>query len=323
MKRYVPLVFVILTYSVLLRASDKTIQEGKELLEKAEQKTNVFQLPSFEMKANVRIDKAGKPLDGSYTLLWHGPDQWREEMSFPGYSEVKVGGKGLVSVKRSTTFIPLRIQQLYWALGYGHTRLALGPKETVKGIHGRNVNGMKVECAEVTERENRKKEVCVDAGTGALIRQTPFVDRELMPVDTKLFPRFLSYIESGKTVAEAQVTELRTVEQFPSAAFEMPAGAVSKPGCMFPDHPGHLVKRVDPSYPETERRSHVEGTVAIYAVIATDGAMHDLQIVSGMTPALNKASLDAVRQWRYEPSICNGVAMEVETVLLVNYSLIR
>jgi TonB family protein len=322
MKRYVPLILLILTHSVLLKASDKTTQEGKELLETAEHKANVFQLPSFEMQANVRIDNAGKLLDGSYTLLWHGPDQWREEMSFPGYSEVKVGGKGLVSFKRSTTFIPLRIQQLYWALGYGHTHLELGPKETVKGIHGRNLNGAKVECVEVTERENRK-EVCVDTATGALIRQTPFLDKELTPVDTKLFPRFLSYIENGKTVAEAHVTAFRAVDQFPSATFATPAGAVSKPGCMFPDHPGHLVKRVDPSYPEMERRSHVEGTVAIYAVIATDGALRDLQIVSGMTPGLNKASLDAVQQWRYEPYMCNGVAMEVETVLLVNYSLSR
>jgi TonB family protein len=322
MQRHLTLVLLILTYSLLLTASDKASQEGKKLLERAELKANIFELPSFEMRAKVKIDDEGKPVDGSYTLLWNGPDQWREETSIPGYSEVKVGVKGVVSVKRSTNFIPLRIQQLYWALAYGRARLTPGPKETVKQIHGRNVNGVKVECAEIAGPESHK-EICADISTGALVRQTPFLDKELVPFDTKLFPRFLSYIENGKTVAEAQVTELKTTGRLPSSAFEPPAGAVSRPGCMNPDHPGHLVKRVNPSYPEMERRSHVEGTVAIYAVIATDGALSELQIVSGVTPGLNKASLDAVQQWRYEPYTCNGVAIEVETVFLVNYTLSR
>jgi hypothetical protein len=39
------------------------------------------------MKAALQIDNAGKPLDGSYRLLWNGPEQWREEISFPGYTE--------------------------------------------------------------------------------------------------------------------------------------------------------------------------------------------------------------------------------------------
>jgi hypothetical protein len=59
-------------------ASDKASQEAKQLLEQAELRANILELPSFEMKASVRIDNQGKPLDGSYTLLWNGPDQWRE-----------------------------------------------------------------------------------------------------------------------------------------------------------------------------------------------------------------------------------------------------
>jgi TonB family protein len=321
MKRHLSLVLLLLTHSVLLAASGKANQEAQQLLEQAELKAYIFDLPSFEMKASVRIDNQGNPLDGSYALLWNGPDQWREEISLPGYSEVTVGGKGVVAVKRSMDFIPLPVEQLRWALGYGHARLALGPKETVKQIHGRSVNSVKVECAEIVQQQNHK-EVCVDVSTGALVRQTPFLDRELMPVGTRLFPRFLSYVKNGKPVAEARVTQFETREQLPASAFEAPTGAVSKPGCMTPD-PVYLIKRVNPSYPEQELQARVEGTVAIYAVIAPDGTMGGLRIVSGVTPGLNKASLDAVQQWRYEPSTCHGVAIEFETVLLVNYSLFR
>ena len=82
-----------------------------------------------------------------------------------------------------------------------------------------------------------------------------------------------------------------------------------------------MVKRVNPSYPPFERQSHTEGTVAIYAVIGTDGLPHELRIVSGVTPGLNRASLDAVQQWRYEPYTCNGIAIEVESVVVVTFSV--
>jgi TonB family protein len=324
MKRYLPLVLLLLTHSSTLAASDKARREGKDLLKQAEVR-NIFGLPSFEMKASVRIDNKGQPLDGSYILLWNGPEQWREEISLPGYSEVKVGGKGVVSLKRSTDFMPLHLYDLYGALSYGRGRLAPGPKETLKQVHDRNVNGVKVGCAEIAEQQyhTTMREVCVDLSTGELVRRPPFLDREVMPIGTKLFPRFLSRIENGKPLAEAQVTELKTTEQLPSSTFEPPVGAVSKPGCMHPDT-GLLVKKVTPSYPESERISRVEGTVTMYALIATDGVPHELRIVSGVTPGLNKASLDAAQQWRYKPYTCDGIgAVEVETLIVVNFSLSR
>jgi protein TonB len=56
-------------------------------------------------------------------------------------------------------------------------------------------------------------------------------------------------------------------------------------------------------------------------VIGIDGSLHDLRIVSGVSPGLNKASLDAVEQWRYEPYKCQDTPVEVESVIQVNYSL--
>ena len=43
--------------------------------------------------------------------------------------------------------------------------------------------------------------------------------------------------------------------------------------------------------------------------------------LSGATPGLNKASLDGVQQWRYEPFTCQGKPVEVDTVVFVNYTL--
>lgn len=317
MKSYLPLLFLFLTHSTLAEF-DKANREGTDLIEQAAAKANIFELPSFEMKASVRIDNKGKPLDGSYMLLWNGPEEWRQEISLPGYTEVTVGGKGVVFMKRSTDFMPLPIELLHETLGYGHHRLAPRPEETVKKVHHRNVNGVKIDCAEIADRQKHTREVCVDGTTGALTRQQPFRDGEVMPIGTKLFPHFLSYVEDKKTLAEVHVTELAPTEQIPSSAFEPPVGSVSKAGCWNPN-PGRVVRRVSPSYPAFERQSHHEGTVALYVVIGTDGLPHELRIVSGVSPGLDKASLDAVQQWRYEPYTCNGVAIEVESIVSVTF----
>ena len=301
----------------LLSTSDRT-SEGQEIIEQARSKSDVSELSSFTMKANVKIENHGQFIAGQYALLWNGPDQWREEISFRGFDQIRVGGLGTVALKRDLDFLPMRVYQLQRALGYGREGLTLRTDEGIKKVRTRKVNGIEVKCAEITSKAFTR-EICVD-DSGALIRDHPFVDKEFVPLGARIFPHFLSYVEEGKTVAEAEVTELKTTEPLPSSTFEVPAGAVSKPSCLNPMG-GRLVRKVAPSYPDSERRAHVEGTVSIYAVIGMDGSLHDLRVVSGVSPGLNKASLDAVQQWHYEPYTCQNKPVEVESLIQVNYSL--
>ncbi len=81
-----------------------------------------------------------------------------------------------------------------------------------------------------------------------------------------------------------------------------------------------LINRVLPHYPEIARLNHVSGTVALSAIIARDGTVRELAYVSG--PALLiKPAMDAVRQWRYRPTLLDGSAVEVETTIDVVFSL--
>ena len=124
------------------------------------------------------------------------------------------------------------------------------------------------------------------------------------------------------TVAEATVTEMKTPAQFDLSAFDLPTGGISTPKCDASHvRPGRLVARVNPVYPAAQRSAHVQGTVHIYGVIGTDGMLHSLEVVSSVDPALDRSALEAVQQWRYDPYMCNGVPMEVETMVQVNYSL--
>jgi len=290
----------------------------EDLLRDAQSKADIFELPSFRLKANVTVDNEGKPLEGSYTLLWNGPDQWREELIFPGFSEIKVGGKGVVATKRNVDFTPLRVEQVYQTLSYGHARLLPEPGQQVKRAHDRTIRGTKAECFDI----RGMNQVCIDPLSGTWLREGFFEDRDIVAIGNKFFPRSLHYVENGKTLVNALVTEMITPAEFPAAAFAQPEGAESKAGCMNPK-PGRVVKKVPPQYPEGERQRRVEGTVSMYARIAADGTLQGLRLVSGVSPALNQASVDAVRQWQYEPYTCDGVPVEVETVIRVNFSLRR
>lgn len=312
------IVLAALLLPPLVSATDKA-REGQEILEQARSKSDIRELPHFTMKAIVKIEDRGKLVEGRYTLLWNGPDQWREETSFPGFDEIRVGAPGTVALKRNVDVIPLRVFQLHQTLEYGRGELTVRPDEGIKQVHTRKVNGIEAKCAEITGKLF-KREICTDALTGALVRDHPFVDTEFTPFGAKIFPRSLRYVQEGRTLAEAEITEFKTTESLPSSAFDAPVGAVSEPGCLNPTV-GHLVERVRPSYPEWDRRTHTQGTVLIYGLIGVDGTLHDLRVISGVSAGLNQASVEAVRQWRYEPFTCESTPVEVESVLQVNYAL--
>src|SRR5205085_377472 len=73
-----------------------------------------------------------------------------------------------------------------------------------------------------------------------------------------------------------------------------------------------LVFGTKPPYPPLARASRTQGTVKLQAIIAADGFIRRLQVVSG-PPLLTKAAVDAVQQWRYQPTLLNGTAVEVIT----------
>jgi protein TonB len=75
---------------------------------------------------------------------------------------------------------------------------------------------------------------------------------------------------------------------------------------------------VRPSYPQTASVAGIRGMVVLHAIIAKDGTVQNLEVVTGH-PLLAKAALDAVRQWRYRPYLLNGDAVEVDTTITVNF----
>jgi periplasmic protein TonB len=86
--------------------------------------------------------------------------------------------------------------------------------------------------------------------------------------------------------------------------------------------PAMLTHRVEPVYPILAKQTGREGRVELHALIATDGTVQSLEVLSG-DPLFYNSALAAVREWRYRPTYLNGQAVEIDTRITVVYKLNR
>jgi TonB family protein len=83
-----------------------------------------------------------------------------------------------------------------------------------------------------------------------------------------------------------------------------------------------LITKVQPLYPEAAKSAGHQGKVVLHAVIGMDGRPLSLEVVNkDADPDLARASIEAVSQWRYSPTLLNGQPIEVDTVITVNFTL--
>ncbi len=81
-----------------------------------------------------------------------------------------------------------------------------------------------------------------------------------------------------------------------------------------------LVNRVEPTYPVLAKQTHMQGVVIIDAVVDEQGNVVEAKIRSG-PPLLLQSALDAVRQWKYEPTYLNDQPVSVQLTVTVTFLL--
>ena len=86
--------------------------------------------------------------------------------------------------------------------------------------------------------------------------------------------------------------------------------------------PAMLTHRVEPVYPPLARQTGRSGRVELRAIIGTDGAIQSLEAVGG-DPMFYQSAMEAVRHWRYTPTLLNGQRVEVDTYITVVYTMQR
>jgi TonB family protein len=81
------------------------------------------------------------------------------------------------------------------------------------------------------------------------------------------------------------------------------------------------IYQVNPVYPEDAKAAKVQGIVVLDVTVGADGTVTGLRLVQSV-PLLDQAAMDAVNLWRFQPTLLNGVPVEVEMTVTINFTLI-
>jgi TonB family protein len=135
------------------------------------------------------------------------------------------------------------------------------------------------------------------------------------------------YEPTGKaTVATAMVSVrppedaqrfVSTIKTTSRATSSLPANAVRVGGDITPPTKTY---QVDPVYPPIARAAQVQGVVIVEAVVDEAGGVSDARILRSI-PLLDQAALDAVKQWRFTPTVRDGKPVPVVMTVTINFSL--
>ena len=179
-------------------------------------------------------------------------------------------------------------------------------------LEGRTVRSVTVSGLSQAQRDELTSKLPVHAGDT--------VSKELMERTTSIVKGFDEHMTVFATPAGNQEAVIQVIApNTAAAAAEGPAppSLIRVGGNV---QSSKLVQQVRPVYPAEAKEQRIQGLVRLQAVIAKDGTVKSLEVVSG-DPTLTQSALDAVRQWVYQPTLLNGDPVEVQTMIDVNYTL--
>jgi protein TonB len=84
--------------------------------------------------------------------------------------------------------------------------------------------------------------------------------------------------------------------------------------------PPALAKRVEPIYPDLAVRAHIEGTVILEAIVNEEGRVESVRVLRSVG-VLDRAAMEAVRQWVYEPLTLNGIRSSFILTVVLTFRL--
>jgi len=80
-------------------------------------------------------------------------------------------------------------------------------------------------------------------------------------------------------------------------------------------------REVKPVYPEIARKARIEGVVILEITVDKQGNVTDVKVLRQLPMGLTEAAVEAVKQWKYEPSTLNGRPVDVLVTVTVTFRL--
>jgi len=83
----------------------------------------------------------------------------------------------------------------------------------------------------------------------------------------------------------------------------------------------HATYAPDPEYPNRERKARHMGTVILGLIVGPDGLPRDIAVSRTLSPDFDKAAMEAVRKWKFEPATRDGKPVATAIKVEVSFRL--
>jgi TonB family protein len=291
-------------------------REVDQLFISARRATDIRAERPFILEATVTA-KGKKTIGGKYRMLFQSPTQWRQDVVIGSdfLTEIQDGD---VLYTKSTSDDVEELLSPFLEMGNYPTLLVYDPNASWT-IKERRKSGVSLTCAHGKSKDSESEHCFHDGlyvGDGDGPRFADFRDAlgKRYPFSFQKTTESLSYAGNIERIAKAS---------FDGRSFEHDASFAAEPSIVCESShvtSARLINHVRPQYPPAAKWARVQGGVQLKARISQTGAVENLRILHGH-PMLVQSAMDAVRQWQYEPTLCEGKPIPVTTTVNVNYSL--
>ena len=162
-----------------------------------------------------------------------------------------------------------------------------------------------------------------------LSREKPAVQNSPGAVDVALAPK---PADAVKTVAPAGGASKMASPSTAGAPARTAAAGSPRPGVAAQYGPIRVgdvgvdirpptrIFNVNAIYPEEAKAAGIQGVVVMLITIGEDGSVTNAVVVRSV-PMLDEAAIESVLQWQYQPTLLNGMPVEVEMFVTVSFTL--
>jgi TonB family protein len=296
---------------------------GAALLSAASAKVDIRQngSPPFRLVAHVKVwGEFRGTSEGSLTLTWMSPGEYREELVLPAWRETRLVHAGKLQIARVPDCDPPRAA---WPLGMLDFQLDSALQEGDRAMKPRS-RGKRLACIQVRQPDLDVVTQCVGTGTGLVERieyGTSVLEySDFAPWGSHVFPRTLEWREGRIIAVEMKIDSL-------AAPPEGGLDATPLPGASEWEHaadwtrPVRLKAPID--FPSVAVEAEKSGEVHVAGTIDADGKPKDLR-VSCASPFkdLDKITQAAVGRWIWRPATSGGKPVASELRQTVDYRLV-
>jgi TonB family protein len=288
----------------------------------------------WHLKLSVQLfDSAGKPADqGNVEEWWDSPELNRTEYKTSSYSATEIRKEGRLYRTKGADFPPYYLELLRRQIVHPMPRGDTGMKLPNLRLRKLNAGKLAMDCIElgyvIGQQSSPLGSVpayCFGRDTDTLRMSAPLLG-EVIGRDS--IGSFAGREVSGDVGVSANSVEaakghidVLTNSEIPRSSFDPSDDTpeVTPPIVDDDGIPMKLISQAFPLYPAQAKAQHVSGTVVLRAIIGTDGAVRNLETISSASPLLISGATDAVKQWKYQPYLVNGVPTEVVKQIVTTF----